>query len=78
MFLLSETKLYASVVFLSAKDNQKLSELFSKWFERSVYLNEYKSKGENKYMKNECRYFFELNSVCFNRFDGFDLFKQKG
>ena len=29
-------------------------------------------------MKNECRYFFELNSVCFNRFDGFDLFKQKG
>ena len=35
-------------VSLSAKDNQKLSKLLSKGFERSVYLNEYKTKSENK------------------------------
>ena len=31
------TKLYVPVVTLSAKDNQKLSKLLIKGFERSVY-----------------------------------------
>ena len=50
-------KLYVPVVTLSAKDNQKLSILFSKGFKRLVYWNEYKTKSENKNIVNEYRYF---------------------
>ena len=39
------TKLYVSVITLSAKDNKKLSKLFSKRFKRLVYWNEYKTKS---------------------------------
>ena len=48
IFTIKDTKLYLAVVTLSAKDNKRLSKLFSKGFERSVYLNEYKTKSENK------------------------------
>ena len=49
IFSLSKAqKLYVLVVTLSARDNQKLSDLLSKGFERSVYWNEYKTKNENK------------------------------
>ena len=54
-----DTKLYLPVVTLSAKDNQKLSKRLSKRSERSVYWNEYKTKGENKNTTNEYRYFLE-------------------
>ena len=37
IFTIKDTKLYVSVVNLSAKDNQKLSKFLSKKFERSVY-----------------------------------------
>ena len=40
IFTNKDTKLYLSVVILSAKDNQKLSKLLSKGFERSVHWNE--------------------------------------
>ena len=36
LFLLPKTKLYVRVITLSAGDNQKLSKLLSKGFERSV------------------------------------------
>ena len=39
-FTIKDTKLYVPVVSLSAIDNQKLSKLLSKGFERSVYWNE--------------------------------------
>ena len=52
---------------LSAKENQKLSKLLSKGFERSVYWNEYKTKSENKNTTNEYRYFNKSNFVGFNR-----------
>ena len=52
---------------MSAKVNQKLSKLFSKEFERSVYWNEYKTKSENKNMTNEYRYFLKSNFVEVNR-----------
>ena len=61
-------KLYATVVTLSAKDNQKLSKLLSKGFERSVYRNEYRTKSENKNTKNKNRYFFESIFVGIDRF----------
>ena len=47
-FAIKDTKLYVSVVTVSAKDNQNLSKLLSKRFERSVYWNDYKPKHENK------------------------------
>ena len=37
IFTIKDTKLYVPVVTLSIKDNQKLSELLTKGFERSVY-----------------------------------------
>ena len=43
IFTIKDTKLFA----------QKLSKLFNKWFERSVYLSVYKIKSENKNMANK-------------------------
>ena len=48
IFTIKDTKLYVSVVTLSAKDNQKLSKLLRKGFEIPVYWNECKTKSENK------------------------------
>ena len=53
IFTIKNTKCYVPVVILSTKDNQKLSKLLSKGFQRSVYSNEYKTKGENKNTTNE-------------------------
>ena len=36
IFTIKDTKLYVPVVILSTRDNQKLSKLLSKGFERSV------------------------------------------
>ena len=65
-FTIKNTKLYVLVVTLSARDNQKLTKLLSKGFERSIYLNEYKTKYENKNTANEYRYFLESNFVEVN------------
>ena len=74
IFTIKDTKLYVQlyVVTLSSRDNKKLSTIFSKVFERSVYWNEYKTKGENKSTTNEYRFFFffffvESNFVGVNR-----------
>ena len=48
IFNIQEIKLYLPVVTLSEKDNQKLSKLYGKGFERSVYWNEYKRKSKDK------------------------------
>ena len=40
IFTIKDTKFYFPVVTFSARDNQKLSKLLSKGFERSVYWNE--------------------------------------
>ena len=60
---IKDTKLYVPVVTLAAKDNQKLSKLLSKEFERSVYWNVYRTKSEDKNKTNEYRYFLESNFV---------------
>ena len=57
IFTIKDTKLYFAVVTLSASDNQKLSKLLSKGFERLVYCKEYKTKSEDKNTTNEFRYF---------------------
>ena len=41
IFIIKSINLYVPVVPLSGKDNQKLSRLLSKTFEKSVYWNEY-------------------------------------
>ena len=66
IFTIKDTKPYVPVVTLSAKNHQKLSRLLSKWFERSVYWNEYKRERENKNTTNEYKYFFESNFVGVN------------
>ena len=67
IFTIKDTKLYVPVVTLSARDNQKLSKLLSKGFERSVYWNQYKTKSENKNTTNEFRNFLKSNYVGVNR-----------
>ena len=61
-------KYYVPIVTLSAKDNQKLSKLPSKRFERPVCLSEYERKSESKNLTNNYRYFIESNFVGLNRF----------
>ena len=67
IFTINDTNIYIPVVTLLANDNQKLSKLLRKGFERSLYWNEYKTKNENKNMAKEYRYFFELNFVRVDR-----------
>ena len=70
IFTIKATKLYVTVVTLSARDNQKLSKFLSKGFERLVCWNEYKTKSENKNTRNEFRYFLGSNFVGVNRLFG--------
>ena len=39
---ITDAKLYAAIVTLSAEDNAKLSKLLGKGFKRSIYWNKYK------------------------------------
>ena len=55
IFIIEDTKLYVLAVSLSAKDNQKLSKLLSKGFEKSVYWNN-KTKIKNKDSSNEYKF----------------------
>ena len=60
-FTIKDTKLSIPVVTLSARDNEKLSKLFSKRFERSVYWNEYKTKSYYKNKTSKFSFFLESN-----------------
>ena len=64
IFTIKDRKSYVTVV---SKRQSKLSKLFNKGFERSVYSNEYKTKSENKNATNEYRYFLESNFVGVSR-----------
>ena len=59
VFTIKDAKLYVPFDTLSAKDNETLSKLFTKGFERSVYW----TKSENKITANEYRCFLESNFV---------------
>ena len=67
-FTIKNKKLYASVVILSARDNQKLSKLLSREFEGSLHWNEYQTKSGNKNAANKFRYFLKSNLVRVKRF----------
>ena len=66
IFTIKDTKLYVPVVTLSARDNQKLSKLLSKGFERSVYWNEYKTKSGTKVQQMNIDIFSKSNFVVAN------------
>ena len=61
---IKDTKLYALVVTLSTKDNQKLPKLQSKKFKKWDYLNEFKINSENKNTANEYRHFHKSNRLA--------------
>ena len=67
VFNIKDTKLYVPVVTLLARDNQKVSKLLRKGFERSVYWNEYKTKSDNKNTGDAFRFFLESDFVGVNR-----------
>ena len=67
IFIISDTKLYALVVTLSVKNNQKLSKVLFTGFERSAYLDKYKTKIRNKSTANEYRYFLDSKFTGVNR-----------
>ena len=67
IFTMKVTKFYVPVVTFPAKENQKLSKLFSKESERSVYWNEYKTKSENKITRDKYRYFLQSSFVRVKR-----------
>ena len=60
LITIKDTKLYVSVVALSAKDNQNISKLLRKGSERSVYWNKCKTRSETRNTTYKCRY-----SICF-------------
>ena len=47
-FIINDTKMYVPVVTLSKEDNKDFIEQLNKGFQRSIYWNEYKTKGETK------------------------------
>ena len=55
------------VVTLSPRDNQKLSKLLSKWFERLVYWNEYQTKRADKNTTKKIRFYLESHFTKVNR-----------
>ena len=45
VFIINETKIYVPVITLSKEDNKDFIEQKNKGFQRSIYSNEYKTKG---------------------------------
>ena len=45
VFVINDTKLYVPVVTLTKEDNKDFIEQQNKGFQRSIYWNEYKTKG---------------------------------
>ena len=48
VFIINDTKLYIPVVTLSKEDNKDFIEQQNKGFQRSIYWNEYKTKGQDE------------------------------
>ena len=71
IFTIKDTNLYVPVATLSTKDNQKPSKRISKRFEKSVFLNGYKTKEDNKNTLNEYKIF--LNKTLLELIDCFSF-----
>ena len=77
IFPIKDTKLYLTVVTLSARDNQKLSAHLSKGFERSIYWNQFKTKNKNKKTTNFVGVNRSFNFVYSNQDDNAKRFKTR-
>ena len=63
VFIINDIKMYVPVVTLSNEDNKDFIEQQNKGFQRSIYWNEYKTKGQDKDANaNEFRH-INLDSV---------------
>ena len=80
VFIINGTKMYVPVVTLSKEDDEDFIEQQNKGLQRSIYWNEYKTKGQDKYADaNNFKYIsldpsFEgvnrLFVMAYNRVDG--------
>ena len=61
-FKITNTKLYVPIVFLSTKDNVKLTKQLNEGFERPVYWNEYKSEIESRILNDQIPKRFHLEA----------------
>ena len=48
VFIINDTKMYVPVVTLSKEENKDFIEQQNKGFQRPIYWNEYKTKGQDK------------------------------
>ena len=58
VFIINDTKMYVPVVTLSKEHNKDFIEQQNKGFQRSIYWNEYKTKGQDKDAKNGQRKYY--------------------
>ena len=72
IFPIKDTKLY-----LSARDNQKLSTHLSKRFERLIYWNQFKTKNKSKNTTNFVGVNRSFNLVYLNQDDNAKRFKTR-
>ena len=63
IFQITKCELYMPIVTLNTENNNKLSELLSKGFERNVVWNEYKSKMERVTIPQNDNMFRRTNLV---------------
>ena len=57
VFIINDTNMYFPVVSLSKEDNKDFIEQQNKGFQRSIYWNEYKTKGQDEDANaNNCKY----------------------
>ena len=54
-------------IIFPIKRQWKTIKLFSKWFERSIYWNEFKTQSKNNNTTNKFRYFLKSNFVGDNK-----------
>ena len=54
-FVITDTKLYVSVVTFKTEDNAKLSKSLSEGFKRSIYWNEYNASFKNHHENRDIR-----------------------
>ena len=61
VFIINDTKLYVPFVTLSKEDNKDFIEQQNKGFQRSIYCNEYKTKGQTEDADNNVFKYINLD-----------------
>ena len=61
VFIINDKKLYVPIVILSKEDNKHFIEQQNKGFQRSIYWNEYKTKGQTEDADNNVSKYINLD-----------------